>query len=381
MNPGDIYRPPGGPRPPTSPPGAYASPRANFPTSQTYPSANPGIPYPETEYRPQFHPDDAYRPFPAYRESGPGGPAAGFEHLSSSQTQPLPPGAHPSAHPGYPSGQAHRQSFGADQPPRLPSFLSAGQSQPFPASQSFSGSGQAPNPYPTRPSYDDPFANPPTALPDNHHFPSQPNLSFGSQPFDPPSRNRFSSDAGGSLVPPSQSFTQPHSYTYGLSDSGLISPPPLIHQSSSSTSFDRPYPAHPLAQTGSNPYDDQHQAEDPDEQPLLYHATPDPRLRFAPSPSHSPRPARYQLQDNGGGEYGGGAEESDIGMPGGMPGGMPANGYANGGLGMYGVDGMNGMNGMHGMNGTAVVDEDNNVHYGPLPTRMVRRNKTQKRVA
>jgi len=48
---------------------------------------------------------------------------------------------------------------------------------------------------------------------------------------------------------------------------------------------------------------------------------------------------------------------------------------------MYGVDGMNGMNGMQGMNGTAVVDEDNNVHYGPLPTRMVRRNKTQKRVA
>ena len=92
-----------------------------------------------------------------------------------------------------------------------------------------------------------------------------------------------------------------------------------------------------------------------DSAPLLAHATPDARFGIPTSGSAmSLGNGRYQLSDVGTPSRVTG-DESDIGM---VPGGWN-NGYPNGGM-----------------------DEDeDNVHYGPVPSRIVRRNRTQKRVA
>ena len=91
-----------------------------------------------------------------------------------------------------------------------------------------------------------------------------------------------------------------------------------------------------------------------DSAPLLSHASVDPRFGIPQSGSAmSMRPAnRYQLSDAGGGRPQG--QESDIGV---VPGGWD-----------------NSFNTPHD-------EDDSNVHYGPVPTRVLRRNRTQKKVA
>lgn len=90
-----------------------------------------------------------------------------------------------------------------------------------------------------------------------------------------------------------------------------------------------------------------------DSAPLLNPAYPD--SRFGVPPGGPPAPGvRYQLSDVGGGDAGlrpgrweNGAAQADT----------VANGFGHG------------------------DDEDEtNLHYGPVPTRVVRRNRTQKRV-
>lgn len=96
-----------------------------------------------------------------------------------------------------------------------------------------------------------------------------------------------------------------------------------------------------------------------DSAPLLSHATPDARFGIPQSASAmSMRPQRtgYQLSDSGAvsGQQRPGQQDGDMGV---VPGGWN-----------------------NGFNGPG--DEDDvNVHYGPVPTRVVRRNRTQKRVA
>ncbi len=104
-----------------------------------------------------------------------------------------------------------------------------------------------------------------------------------------------------------------------------------------------------------------------DSAPLLAHAAPDPRFGIPQTSSAmSMRPGqavRFQLEDNGRG-YGG---ESDIAA-------QNQNGFGNGNGNGYGGGGYGG--------GRGGEDEDETmVHYGPVPTRVMRRNRTQKRVA
>ena len=92
-----------------------------------------------------------------------------------------------------------------------------------------------------------------------------------------------------------------------------------------------------------------------DSAPLLSHASVDPRFGIPQSASvMSMRPQnRYQLSDVGsaGRPLG---QESDIGV---VPGGWDSS------------------------FNTPQDEDDTNVHYGPLPTRVLRRNRTQKKVA
>lgn len=133
-----------------------------------------------------------------------------------------------------------------------------------------------------------------------------------------------------------------------------------------------------------------------DSAPLLNHASVDPRFGIPQShsamsirpeltgqgyaydnhnrgnsPAPGAGPARYQLNDNG---YGPGG---DVGVipnrwkgsgAGSLPGGYP-DGGASGVMPEYGLGGM-----------TPPEQEENNVHYGPVPTKVLRRNRTQKKV-
>lgn len=95
-----------------------------------------------------------------------------------------------------------------------------------------------------------------------------------------------------------------------------------------------------------------------DSAPLLAHATPDARFGIPQSTSAMslrPQPSGYQLSDVGvTAQHTGHGAGGDMGV---VPGGWNA-----------------------GFNGPG-DDDDVNVHYGPVPTRVVRRNRTQKRVA
>ena len=88
-----------------------------------------------------------------------------------------------------------------------------------------------------------------------------------------------------------------------------------------------------------------------DSQPLLNHAQP----TFGLPPSHT----GYTLRDDGMGDMG-------------MRQAGPNQGYPNSSIGFNGPPGQQG--------DSSHDDENHNVHYGPVPTRVVRRNRTQKRV-
>lgn len=211
--------------------------------------------------------------------------------------------------------------------------------------------------------YADPFNDPQTGgynePPGSRHYPSQPNLSSHTpapyfnplaqgppyqQSFSPPQRARFDSNV---------SYQSSQAYPYGLSDNRLSSPPPLLPQHSS-VSSNLGYPPQPNLGPQGGLYGN---ADDDmtDSAPLLSHASVDPRFGIPESASSmSMRPPnRYQLSDVGSGVRPQG-QESDIGV---VPGGWDSS------------------------FNTPQDEDDTNVHYGPVPTRVLRRNRTQKKVA
>lgn len=94
-----------------------------------------------------------------------------------------------------------------------------------------------------------------------------------------------------------------------------------------------------------------------DSAPLLNHASADPRFGVPP---RGGTPARFQLQDNGDVGVLPNRWRHDSGLDNGSQVGQPY-GYGLGG-------------------GHEPPPDDSNVHYGPLPTRVLRRNRTQKKV-
>ncbi|KAL7423299.1 Chitin synthase, class 8 [Cryptotrichosporon argae] len=237
-----------------------------------------------------------------------------------------PPGAAPPAvtiQPGQPfptTYAAHGSPF--QHPPASPPYtLAASPMYHAPTSPTY-----RPAPVP----YGDPFAHPaeeqwtgaPAPQMGSHHYPSYasvPSSSPAGQPSAPPSdyqRGRYDSAASASFAVP---------------DTRLHSPPPLLP---STSHLDYP-PRH---------YDDESAGLN-DAAPLLAPAHPDPRLLngggygnggLSPTPTPGPR---YSLTDNGaenGADMGVKWEQND--------------------------------------------DDEDNVHYGPVPSRIVRRNRTQKRV-
>jgi len=159
-----------------------------------------------------------------------------------------------------------------------------------------------------------------------------------------PPRARFDSNA---------SYHSNHnSYPYGLNDTRLSSPPPLLQQHSSSSSF-APYPPQPTVRPQGGLYGNAQDDDINDSAPLLSHATPDARFGIPQSNSAMsmrPQQSRYQLSDTG--AHGPG-QGGDIGV---VPGGWS-----------------------NSFNGPG-DDEDVNVHYGPVPNRVLRRNRTQKKI-
>lgn len=97
-----------------------------------------------------------------------------------------------------------------------------------------------------------------------------------------------------------------------------------------------------------------------DSAPLLNHAQP------AFGIPHSASATRFQLRDDGMGDMG--MRNQAIGQQ----------GYPDSSIG-FGTQGSGGTGHQMGM-GPSADEEENNMHYGPVPTRVVRRNRTQKRV-
>jgi chitin synthase len=99
-----------------------------------------------------------------------------------------------------------------------------------------------------------------------------------------------------------------------------------------------------------------------DNAPLLNHATADPRFGV-PINNGRASPARYQLQDGG-----------DVGV-------MPNRWRHDSGWDSSSQNGSAAPMG-YGLGGgnEPPGEDESNVRYGPLPTRVLRRNRTQKKV-
>lgn len=328
MNPGDVYRPPGGPGDQRQrDQQGYLSPtQPNFP------------PVPSSATYPVLAQSPYQAPSSPYNSPGP----LGQQQLPHSQSQPFvqynntgPQGMQQAQNTG---GQRYSDPFN-----ELP--------QPPPGG----GYAEPSRQYPSQPN----MAPTPVPFPPNNNLPQYNTQSPQAQPPLSPPRARFDSSVsyfshGGTGTPPPGG----PSYPYGLSDNRLASPPPLLpHMSSSSSST---YPPHPTTTPQGGLYSNHQDDDMNDSAPLLSHAHPDPRFGIPQSTSALSMGARYQLSDNG--RTGPRAQEGDMGVvPGAWDNGGHTNGYGNGGLG--------------------ADDDDVNVHYGPVPTRVVRRNRTQKRVA
>ncbi|KAK8865591.1 hypothetical protein IAR55_000735 [Kwoniella newhampshirensis] len=332
MNPGDIYTPPHQQQQQHVPRSdAYSSPtRQNLPHSPTYPIQS-------THHYPSA---------PAQMTN----PYDNPPPLHSSQSQPFPqaPPPQPPYHPQSPFNDPYNSP---QRPPTAPMQQQAGWHEPQ-GSHHHVSYPNVPNP-----SHGQHGAGPVYSLP--------PQQQGTPVPLSPPTRTRFDSNVSyhsqNSLVP-GERLPAPNPYPYGLSDNRLASPPPLLPHHSSSSSIGGPlgtptYPPHGYGPTHTHnaPDDDMN-----DSAPLLHHAAPDPRFGIPQSSSAMSLTPRYQLSDTGG-------AAGDVGMlPGRWDNGQAerqGNGYGNGAP-------------IHG----GPEDDEANVHYGPLPTRVVRRNRTQKRV-
>ncbi|TYJ53623.1 chitin synthase 4, partial [Cryptococcus floricola] len=268
---------------------------------------------------------------------------------------------------GYPQGQQppYGDPFGnpsPQRPPSAPLYNHNGQ-QPWAEPQGSHHHASYPDPLSPHhaPRYSVPTAQPLPygASPAASHAPI-PALSSPTHPsYLPPPQH---------TTPTAQHVQAPaYPYPSGIDDR-LTSPPPLMphHSSHSNVNVgllpaDYPHNSYPPQSYGNapEPEDDMN-----DSHPLLAHAAPDPRFGFgipASQSAMSMRPGtgtgvRYQLSDNGAG---------DMGVP------------------MYATPGgAEGQAGFHAGDGLGHEEEDDygNVHYGPIPSRIVRRNRTQKRV-
>ena len=322
-----------------------------------------------------MNPGDIYRP----PTGGPYSPPRRPLPQSQSQNQPL---AHSTSY-GQALGGGPFVNPYDNPPPASPPY------QPFPPSlsqqQPFPGSSTGAQPVYAAPPYGDPFRNPPEApapapswaQPEgSRHYPSMPNppphpqqlplqgipmQQISSGPLSP----RLRTDSAPALayqqqqqLPPPVTAPQPPG-PYGSSpympDHRLSSPPPMLPHSSSSSDYP-PRPPYGGAMAPGGSYQGQLEDDANDQAPLLSHAHPDVRFGVPPSQSgmslHPEPRVRYQLNDSG----------SQLGGPG-----------AGMGMGMGGSD--------LGAMGYDQDDEDGvNRHYGPAPSRMIRRNRTQKRV-
>ncbi|RSH90411.1 Chitin synthase, class 1 [Saitozyma podzolica] len=323
MNPGDIYRGPNSGAPP------YTSP-----THQSF----PGNPYPAPQSPPGGQPPNPYENPPALHQSQsqpfPHGPTQPFP---SSQTQP-----------NFPRGSWNdpfQDNHAAEQGQGM------GHNQQNQQQWSNLSGSRHYNSFPALPT------SPPPQGPGGPRpsLPQQPAQAFSpprhQTPLDPP-RTRFDSNVS-YLSSPGLAPTGGN-LPYGMGDNRLASPPPLLphHSSQSDVSGYPPRPSSgPL---GYGPtYSGQAEDDLNDSAPLLNPAYPD--SRFGVPPGGPPAPGtRYQLSDVGGGDVGlrpgrweNGAAQADT----------VANGFGHGD-----------------------EEDETNLHYGPVPTRVVRRNRTQKRV-
>lgn len=331
MNPGDLYNPDPNAPDPRDP---YSASR--LPPSQSYPAQ-----LPHSARQPTFPPPNPYDNLAP----------AGQRPFPSSQSTPFPQfqgGSQP------PYGDPFHDNAGPVGPPPV------GQWENTPGSRHHAS-------YPVLP------VSPPPQIQGNLHGPRQSLPPSQSQPLamSPPRmqnlappdmnspRTRFDSNVSyhsANSVPPSQS--QP----YGLMDNRLASPPPLLPQHSSSSSIGYPPRQVPFPHSNSQQYG--LQDDETDSAPLLNHASADPRFGV-PMNNGAASPARFQLQDGG-----------DVGV---MPNrwrhdsgwdNSSQNGSSNGQPFGYGLSGGNEPPGQ----------DESNVRYGPLPTRILRRNRTQKKV-
>ncbi|KAK4685228.1 chitin synthase, partial [Tremellales sp. Uapishka_1] len=262
---------------------------------------------------------------------------------ASPTRQTFPPSQTYPSVASYPAVNPLFQTSSPQRPAQLPpssSYPQAGYADPFnaPPEQNNGGGWDAHN-HPAYPATSPPpIPRPPTNPP--------PRSSAGfAQPYPEPPRTRFDSNAS---YHSAGNLSAANSYPYGLDDR-LSSPPPLLPHHSSTSSIDGYPPNRPPTTFGYNGAEEDFN----DSAPLLSHATPD--ARFGIPSSHSamsmrPPPNRFQLTDNGRqpmpmGDYGGG----DVGISG---------GYSDADL----------------------EKEEVNVHYEPVPKRVLRRGRTQKKV-
>lgn len=160
------------------------------------------------------------------------------------------------------------------------------------------------------------------------------------QPYRPSTAQSYHSSNVHNPPIPLQRMDSP----YNLGDPRLTSPPPM-----GGSHTDLSYP--PRQQPGGyGPVDEEYG----DAQPLLGHAYPDPRLGGHATPS--PRP--YQLTDNGAAPGGGGGH-GDMGIR---------------------FDPATHFNAPPSESRPYNNEPGSNLHYGPIPNRVLRRNRTQKKV-
>jgi chitin synthase len=332
-----------------------------------------------------MNPGDLYNPNSPDRRDQYSG-----SRLPPSQSYPAqlpPPGRQPTFPPPNPYDQLSPMPTG-------PSSFPTSQSTPFPRS------GPTPTPY-ADPFHDNNGPPPPGQWenpPGSRHYASYPALPVSPPPVSGPGqgqgqgygiqgpRQSLPPNQGGqplAMSPPRQNLPPPdmniprarfdsnvsyqsansfpatsNSQPYGLSDNRLASPPPLLPHHSSASSVG--YPPGPFPH--STPHQYSHQDDEMDNAPLLNHASADPRFGAPyPSGARSPAPARFQLQDGGDVGVMPNRWRHDSGLDGGSQNGQP-----------YGY----GLGGGH----EPPPQDETNVRYGPLPTRVLRRNRTQKKV-
>lgn len=336
MQPGDLYQSPDR-RDPYAPHPQQQQHQRPFPSSQTYPQQSaPGYdPYDNPPHAPANAPNPG-QPFPVsntYNDS------FGNQNSGGAYADPFnDTGAGPGTGGGWanPQGSRHHPSYPNISSPPPPQI-------PYDHRQSLPPSNSIPTSMSSPPNSQNPLAP-------------------------PPPRTRFDSNVS---YLSNNSLPTTQSYGYNPDDGRLSSPPPLLPHNSSSSLGYPPRQGLPHSNSGSQYFGANNNDDDLDSAPLLKPATMDPRFGIPQSNSamsmrHNANayggggggPARFQLNDNG--------PAGDVGV-------IPNRWKDNG-------QGANPMPG-YGLGGNMPMDqEENNVHYGPVPTKVLRRNRTQKKV-